>query len=101
MWFSLATRRFSQQNVTAWAVRMPVCLFGMRSQVVEMHESPAAVARKKRDSSIWIATELVKSGEAQAVVSAGNTGASMVASFFMLGLTRVSSARPLPPACRR
>lgn len=57
-------------------------------QVVEMHESPAAVARKKRDSSIWIATELVKSGEAQAVVSPGNTGASMVASFFVLGVTK-------------
>ncbi len=57
-------------------------------QVVEMHESPATVARKKRDSSIWIATELVKSGEAQAVVSPGNTGASMVASFFVLGLTK-------------
>lgn len=58
------------------------------SQIVEMHESPAAVARKKRDSSIWIATELVKNGEAQAVVSPGNTGASMVASFFLLGLTK-------------
>lgn len=57
-------------------------------QVVEMHESPAAVARKKRDSSIWVATELVKSGEASAVVSPGNTGASMVASFFVLGLTK-------------
>lgn len=57
-------------------------------QVVEMHESPAAVARKKRDSSIWIATELVKHGEAGAVVSPGNTGASMVASFFVLGLTK-------------
>jgi phosphate acyltransferase len=58
------------------------------SQVVEMHESPAAVARKKRDSSIWVATELVKSGEAAAVVSPGNTGASMVASFFVLGLIK-------------
>ena len=58
------------------------------SQVVEMHESPAAVARKKRDSSIWVATELVKSGQADAVVSPGNTGASMVASFFVLGLTK-------------
>jgi phosphate acyltransferase len=53
-----------------------------------MHESPAAVARKKRDSSIWVATELVKSGEAAAVVSPGNTGASMVASFFVLGLIK-------------
>jgi glycerol-3-phosphate acyltransferase PlsX len=58
------------------------------SQVVEMHESPATVARKKRDSSIWVATELVKNGEASAVVSPGNTGASMVASFFLLGLTK-------------
>src|SRR5690242_4725842 len=57
-------------------------------QVVEMHESPTQVARKKRDSSIWVATELVKSGEADAVVSAGNTGASMVASFFLLGVIK-------------
>ncbi len=58
------------------------------SQVIGMHESPAAVARKKRDSSIWIATEMVKNGEADAIVSPGNTGASMVASFFVLGLTK-------------
>ncbi len=58
------------------------------SQVVEMHESPAAVARRKRDSSIWVATELVKNGHADAVVSPGNTGASMVASFFVLGLMK-------------
>ncbi len=57
-------------------------------QVVEMHESPSQVARKKRDSSIWVATELVQSGEASAVVSPGNTGASMVAAFFVLGLTK-------------
>ena len=41
------------------------------SQVVEMHESPAAVARKKRDSSIWVGTELVKNGQADAIVSPG------------------------------
>jgi phosphate acyltransferase len=58
------------------------------SQVVGMHESPATVARKKRDSSIWVATELVKNGYAHGVVSPGNTGASMVASFFVLGLTK-------------
>jgi glycerol-3-phosphate acyltransferase PlsX len=57
-------------------------------QTVGMHESPAQVARKKRDSSIWVATELVKSGDAVAVVSAGNTGASMVASFFILGVIK-------------
>ena len=55
------------------------------SQTVGMHESPTQVARKKRDSSIWVATDLVKTGEAQAVVSAGNTGAAMVSAFFLLG----------------
>ncbi|MBD0305172.1 MAG: phosphate acyltransferase PlsX [Nitrospiraceae bacterium] len=58
------------------------------TQTVGMHESPAQVARKKKDSSIWIATELVKSGEAGAVVSAGNTGASMVAAFFLFGVIK-------------
>lgn len=58
------------------------------SQTVGMHESPSSVARKKRDSSIWVATELVKAGEASAVVSAGNTGASMVAAFFILGVLK-------------
>jgi glycerol-3-phosphate acyltransferase PlsX len=57
-------------------------------QTVGMHESPSQVARKKRDSSIWVATELVKSGEASAVVSAGNTGASMVSAFFILGVIK-------------
>jgi glycerol-3-phosphate acyltransferase PlsX len=57
-------------------------------QVVEMHESPAQVARKKRDSSIWVATELIKSGDAVAVVSAGNTGASVVSAFFVLGMIK-------------
>lgn len=57
-------------------------------QVVEMHESPAQVARKKRQSSVWIATGLVKGGEAAAVISAGNTGAAMVAAFFVLELTK-------------
>ena len=57
-------------------------------QTVGMHESPALVARKKRDSSVWVATELVKAGEANAMVSAGNTGAAMVAAFFVLGLIK-------------
>ncbi len=55
------------------------------SQTVGMHELPASIARKKRDSSIWVATNLVKSGDVQAVVSAGNTGATMVSAFFLLG----------------
>ncbi len=69
-------------------------------QVVGMHESPAQIARKKRDSSIWIATELVQAGEAQAVVSSGNTGASVVSAIFLLdrikGVERPAIATTLP-----
>lgn len=53
--------------------------------VVAMDESPSYVIRRRRDSSIWRANELVKAGEADAVISAGHTGASMATSFFLLG----------------
>lgn len=47
------------------------------SEVVTMDEHPANVIRKKPDSSIVVCANLVKSGAAQAMVSAGNTGAAM------------------------
>lgn len=52
--------------------------------VVEMHEAPAAAIRRKKDSSISRAVELVKSGEADAVFSAGNTGAAVAATTLKL-----------------
>lgn len=52
---------------------------------VEMSESPSVVLRKKRDSSVNVALSLVKKGEAQAVVSAGNSGATMAFAIFTLG----------------
>ena len=58
------------------------------SQKVEMHEQPSQVVRRKRDSSIWIACELVKKGETAAVISAGNTGAAVVTAFFLLGVLK-------------
>jgi len=58
------------------------------SQRVEMHEQPSQVARRKRDSSIWVGTELVKNGEAVGIVSAGNTGATVVTAFFLLGVIK-------------
>ena len=45
--------------------------------VVEMHEHPSSELRRRADTSIGVATELVKRGDADAVVSAGNTGATM------------------------
>lgn len=49
------------------------------SEVIEMAESPAASVRKKRDSSICQMVELAKNGEAEAILSAGNTGAMVCA----------------------
>ncbi|MDA8099505.1 MAG: phosphate--acyl-ACP acyltransferase, partial [Nitrospiraceae bacterium] len=55
------------------------------SQVVDMLDSPATVFRRKKDSSIRVANDLVRSGEAVAVISAGHTGAAMATSLFVLG----------------
>jgi glycerol-3-phosphate acyltransferase PlsX len=53
--------------------------------VVDMHDSPATVFRRKKDSSIRVANDLVKNNEAVAVISAGHTGAAMATSLFVLG----------------
>lgn len=55
------------------------------SEVVEMHESAAAAIRKKKDSSIRKAIDLVKGGQADAAVSAGHSGVVMATSLFVLG----------------
>jgi glycerol-3-phosphate acyltransferase PlsX len=55
------------------------------SQVVGMDEHPALALREKKDSSILVAVELVKRGEADAVVTAGHTGAGMAAAVLRLG----------------
>lgn len=53
------------------------------SEIVGMDESPAQAIRKKKDSSLRVCFDLVKSGEANAVVSAGNSGAAMAAGMFL------------------
>jgi glycerol-3-phosphate acyltransferase PlsX len=55
------------------------------SQVIAMDEEPVFALRKKKDASIAVATQLVKAGRADAVVSAGSTGAQMVAALLILG----------------
>src|SRR5712671_5426699 len=55
------------------------------SQVVEMDEHPGQALRKKKDSSIRVAFDLCKSGEATAMVSAGNSGAVLAGGLFVLG----------------
>lgn len=57
------------------------------SEVIGMDEHPAAAIKKKKDASIVVATRLVKEGYADALVSAGSTGAQMAAA--LLGLGRI------------
>src|SRR5437016_6861253 len=56
--------------------------------VVGMDEHPATALRRRADTSIGVATAMVKHGEADAVVSAGNTGATMAAALLVLGRIR-------------
>jgi glycerol-3-phosphate acyltransferase PlsX len=56
--------------------------------VIGMDEHPAAALRRRDDTSIGVATRLVKDGRADAVVSAGNTGATMAAALLILGRVR-------------
>jgi len=55
------------------------------SEVITNNESPVSAVKQKKDSSINIAVSLVKKKEADAIISAGNTGALMAASLFGLG----------------
>jgi glycerol-3-phosphate acyltransferase PlsX len=70
------------------------------SEVVQMSESPADALRKKKDSSMRVAINLVKEGRAGACVSAGNTGALMATAKFVLkmlpGIDRPAILAELP-----
>jgi len=70
------------------------------AEVVEMDEAPASALRGKKDSSMRVAIDLVKEGTARACVSAGNTGALMATSRFVLktlpGIERPAIATTLP-----
>ncbi|MDP3981012.1 MAG: phosphate acyltransferase PlsX [Chlamydiota bacterium] len=70
------------------------------SEVIHMNESPVDGLRKKKDASIARAVELVKKGQAEAVVSAGNTGACVAAAKlklrFLAGVDRPGIAAMMP-----
>ncbi len=70
------------------------------AEVVEMDEHPGQAMRRKRDNSIRVAFELVRAGEASAMVSAGNSGAVMAAAVLVLGrlgaVERPAFAQVLP-----
>ncbi len=70
------------------------------AEVIEMGEHPAQGVRRKKDSSIGRAVDLVKSGEAGAIISAGSTGAAVVAATLKLraleGVARPGIAAVMP-----
>ena len=70
------------------------------TEVIGMDEDPASGVRKKKDSSLVRAAELVRDGKASAMISAGNTGATMAAALLRMGrlpgVVRPCIATPLP-----
>ncbi len=70
------------------------------TEVIAMTDSPSQAFRKKKDSSVHVAARLVRDGKADALVSAGNTGAVMTTARFILGtlpsVDRPALAAPFP-----
>jgi phosphate acyltransferase len=70
------------------------------SEVIEMDEDAAGGVRRKKDSSLVRAAEAVRDGKASAMLSAGNTGATMASALFrmgrMKGVSRPAIATPIP-----
>ncbi len=74
------------------------------SEVVDMHDSAVTAIRRRKNSSIVVATELVRDRRADAVVSAGHTGAAVAASMLKLrtlpGIDRAGILTPFPNETR-
>jgi glycerol-3-phosphate acyltransferase PlsX len=70
------------------------------SEIIAMHDDPAQGVRRKKDSTLVRAAEAVRDGKASAMVSAGNTGATMAAALLRMGrirgVSRPAIATPIP-----
>jgi glycerol-3-phosphate acyltransferase PlsX len=70
------------------------------SEVIGMHDDPAQGVRRKKDSTLVRAAEAVRDGSASAMISAGNTGATMAAALLRMGrisgVKRPAVATPIP-----
>ncbi|MFM7534779.1 MAG: phosphate acyltransferase PlsX [Acidimicrobiales bacterium] len=70
------------------------------SEVIEMDDDPAQGVRRKKDSSLVRAAEAVRDGKASAMLSAGNTGATMASALLRMGrlkgVSRPAIATPIP-----
>jgi glycerol-3-phosphate acyltransferase PlsX len=70
------------------------------TEVIDMHEEGARAVRRKKDSSLVVAAELVRDGKASAMLSAGNTGATVASALLRMGrlkgVSRPAIATPIP-----
>jgi glycerol-3-phosphate acyltransferase PlsX len=66
---------------------LPLTLYHA-SEVIEMHEHPAAAVKAKKDSSMVVGMDMLKRGEASAFVTAGHSGGALAAALFRLGRIR-------------
>ncbi len=89
-----------QQELTKHDVRGLSLPIVAASEVIEMQDKPAQAVRNKKDSSMVVACRLIKSGEAQAFVTAGNTGGALTAGILhigrMKGIQRPALITPFP-----
>jgi glycerol-3-phosphate acyltransferase PlsX len=70
------------------------------TEFIDMHEDPASSVRNKKDSTLVVAADLVRDGIASAMISAGNTGATMASALLRMGrikgVKRPAIATPIP-----
>ena len=70
------------------------------TEFIDMHEDPASSVRNKKDSTLVVSAELVRDGKASAMISAGNTGATMASALLRMGrikgVKRPAIATPIP-----
>ena len=70
------------------------------TEFIDMHEDPAISVRNKKDSTLVVSADLVRDGVASAMISAGNTGATMASALLRMGrikgVKRPAIATPIP-----
>ena len=70
------------------------------TEFIDMHEDPASSVRNKKDSPLVVSADLVRDGVASAMISAGNTGATMASALLRMGrikgVKRPAIATPIP-----
>ena len=67
--------------------------------VVDMHDDPAAVVRKRKDSSMIVGLKMLSQGEGDAFISAGSTGALLTGATLVSSGSRASVVRPWAHVC--